>query len=277
MTKRRSRRHAAPLAIAAGIIAVGGVLALAQGTRHPAAAPAVQVSRGRAAQPAVQLAADTARERRPLAFYTGSVRGDLFAQPAPPAPAPAAPPAAPSAMPALPPAAPAELNPFSDFAYSGTVEANGELMALVENTKTREGQYLKVGDPFLGGSVTRISDRALVVSVAGVDRTLAKTDNYKLTPLEKSAPYLTAQPQPQPGQATPNPAPGGPASGGPLGAAMGNWMDRLPPEARARIQERINSLTPEQRERIQNRWMNRQFERGDRGGRRRFWEGGQPQ
>lgn len=200
-----------------GLVAAAGVaaaVALADRGRPPS--PAQAESRapgGRAAEAPLPASA-----RRPLPFYTASIRADLFASGEPVAAAAAAPlPAPPPAVPAPPPPAP-EPDPLADYAYTGTVEADGQVMALVENKKTRDGQYLKAGDSFQGRTVSAITERTLTLGGPGTERVLAKTDNYALTSLDKSAPYLTAQPQPgQPGQPGAPGQPGGPGAGGPGG------------------------------------------------------------
>lgn len=253
--------------------AVLTVVVFAQGGPHQAAPTPATRSSARTQEPEVAVRPAPAR-RQPLSYYTGGVRSDLFSAPLPPPPPTPAAAVKPPVAPTLPPA-PAPVDPLAEWAYSGTVQVGGRTMALVENTKTREGQYLGIGDTLagLGATVKGIDERSVSLSVAGSDRTMFKTDDYKLTPLDKSAPYLTAGPQPgqpgapsQPGQ--PNSAAGPAATGvpGAPGGAPFPGFDRLPPQVQQRIQERLNSMTPEQRAQMQNRWMNRRFE--GRGGRR---------
>lgn len=128
---------------------------------------------------------------RPLSFYTSGIRSDLFtvneaAAIAMPKKKEAAKPVVQIAdiQPVPPP------NPLADYVYTGTVTANGQRYALLENSKTREGHFLAVGDSLLGGTVGDITDRGLTVNIAGAPQMMAKTDNYKLTPFDKSAPYL---------------------------------------------------------------------------------------
>ncbi len=268
--KKRSKMM--PMLVGAGAVAIGA-LVMAQ---TPKGGPTAAVKTGRVDRsseaPVVDLLA-VGQARKPLAFYVSSVRGDLFSHgvPVPPA-APVAPPTV--AMPE-PPSMPAPIDPFVDYAYTGTVSTGDTKMALVENSKTKEGQYLKVGDSFLGGSITAIADRSVTVNVAGVARTMAKNEDFSLTPLNKSAAYLTAAPPA---------APGGPQAGGPGGATMGMPggmqipginMEGMPQAIRDRIQQRMNSMSPQEREQAAARMMNRRFEGGGgRGGGGGFGGGG---
>ena len=51
------------------------------------------------------------------------------------------------------------------------------------------------GDFFMGGKVTEVGDRLLSLDLAGKPRIMAKTDDFALVPLNKSAPFLTNQGQ----------------------------------------------------------------------------------
>jgi hypothetical protein len=79
------------------------------------------------------------------------------------------------------------VDPLGDYSYTGTVTFDGQTLALVENKKTNDGQYLKCGDTFLGGSVKSITDSSITLTIAGKPRTMDKTDNFKLVPLDKDA------------------------------------------------------------------------------------------
>ena len=108
------------------------------------------------------LGADTvenAGSRRSLDFYTKGVRGTLFSAPQPP---PVAKPKAIIVKPLPPPpriivpeVKPVEINPFADWSYTGTVTVGETKMALIENSKTKEGRYLKQGEEFQGASSSR--------------------------------------------------------------------------------------------------------------------------
>lgn len=274
MRTRIHRIRWMPLAIVAGGAALGAIV-LAQTGNHPSPTRRAEANTSRRQEPEIQLALAVTTRRKPLEYYTGGVRADLFTAPQPPAPpAPKLEPAKPE--PETPPAAPAVVDPFADYAYTGTVSLDGRMMALIENTKTKEGQYLSEGAPFMGGTIQQINERGVTIAVAGSSRMLAKTDNFNLTPLDKSAPFLQGggnrpgQPGPPgaPGMTNPTTTPGAT----PAGNMPFPGFDRLPPGVQARIQERLNSMTPEERERRMNRFMNRQFERG---GRRRGGFGGE--
>jgi hypothetical protein len=260
---RRKRNSNGWIALA-GLAAIGcGVVWAQTGNRSGANNSSAASS---AEQPAPDVEVSEVSVRKPLDYYMKGIRGSLFSA-APAAPIASAP------KPTLPlaplPAAPEKIDPFNDYAYSGTVTVDGDPVALVENSKTREGLFLKKGESFLGGTVGDITDRSLKVTIAGVERMMAKTDNFKLTPLDKSAGYLTpaapGAPGAGPGTAAAPGAPGQPGSFGAfqfpgMGGGGGDFMNRM--------RERMEAMTPEQREEARNRFMNRSFERRGDGGRR---------
>ena len=162
-------------------------------------------AQARPATPIVEPALDAPEEsRRPVAFYTQTVRSGLFSAPQPPAPAPVkivAPPPAPKPTPPIP-VPPVVVDPFAQWAYTGTITQGDQTIALLENTQTKEGQFLKVGDNLMGAQVKSVTDQMVTLESAGKPRMLAKSDNITVTPLDRSAaPTPAAQPQqPQPGQ-----------------------------------------------------------------------------
>lgn len=256
MKRRKGHRRILPILSVLGLAGVAALVAFAQSSRRPGVVPARL-----AAQPQdvvqVSSAATPAPRTKPLAYYTAGIRADLFtasdveaSKPKPVTQKPA------------PPPAPEVVDPFVDYAYDGTVQVGGQTMALIENVKTKEGQYLRAGDPFMGGTVDAITERSVSIRIGSRVQTLNKTDNFTLTPLDKSAPYLTqtAQPTPQmpmqPNQAAPAMTPDqGPSFPG---------MDQLPARVQERIRQRWQNMTPEERQRAQTRWLNRQFDRGQR-------------
>ncbi len=121
--------------------------------------------------------------RPPLSYYLQAIRPNLFHYTVVADKAPAPPPM----KPVLPPA---PVNPFADWVYVGTVLVRGQTYALVQNNQTKEGQYLKVGDLFLGDKVASISDQMLTLKAGGQSEILPKNQNYTLVPLDKSASYL---------------------------------------------------------------------------------------
>lgn len=266
----RAKQNRSSWMIVGAVAAVaGGVVWAQSGGQKEGTGPAAPEETKQTVAPAVEVS--EAASRKPLSYYTGGIRATLFSSaPGTPA-APVTKPIAPPVVPALP-AVPEKIDPFNDYAYSGTVTMDGESVALVENSKTREGLFLKKGETFLGGTVGEITDRSLKVTIAGVERMMAKTDNFKLTPLDKSAAYLTPAAPGAPGGAPGAMPPGMPGLGGvtPAPGAMmgfqgmgggGDFMNRM--------RQRFESMTPEQREEARNRFMNRSFERGSDGGRRR--------
>lgn len=153
--------------------------------------------------------------RRPIDFYTRNVRDTMFSAPQPPAPPKPKPlPPPPAPKPAPPVHVPVvEINPFEDWAYTGTVKMGDQMMALLENTKTKEGQYLHSGDSFMGAQVSQITDQMVTLTAGGKPHLLAKSDTITLTPLDKSAAYLGngggAPGGPPPGMPGQPPMPGG--------------------------------------------------------------------
>lgn len=160
---------------------------------------------------AADSVASTAEEgsRRSLDFYTKGVRDSLFSAPQPP-PQPRAKPVPKITPPIskpifIPTVVPVEINPFADWSYTGTVTTGETKMALVENTKSKEGQYLKQGDSFLGAHVSQVTDQMVTLTAGIKPYLLAKSDTINVVQLDKSAPYLGggAAPPVGPGQPTP--------------------------------------------------------------------------
>jgi hypothetical protein len=210
-------------------------------------------------------------ERRPLAYYTSGVRTDMFTAPGAAEPVVKPEPPKPVVV-----AQPEIIDPFADYSYTGTILMGDQTLALIENSKTKEGLYVKSGDQFMGGTVSDVSDKSVTIAVAGSPRTLRKTEDYKLTPLDKNAPYMTGAQQGQPGAM----GPGGMRMGGPGGMMPGmaggpgggfGMMQNLPPDVQQRIQQRFQGMSPEQMQNMRNRFMNRSFEGGGGGRRRRFF------
>ena len=96
------------------------------------------------------------------------------------------------------------------------------MIALIENTSTHEGQYVSEGSWFLGDQVTHISDGSVTITGVGTPHVMAKSQDYKMVPLDKSAPFLssTATAAPAKPGAPPPPAPGTPANGAPNASAL---------------------------------------------------------
>lgn len=154
-----------------------------------------------------QSAASVSADRQDLSFYTSNVRGGMFSAPVPPPPKqPAVVKALPKPKPVIVPLPP--INPFAQWSYTGTVHMGDITMALLENTQTKEGQYVKSGDSFMGAQVKSITDQMVVLTSAGKPEMLAKADTIVVTPLNqdapgKNGPQQNGQPQngqPQNGQ-----------------------------------------------------------------------------
>ncbi|HLK59112.1 MAG TPA: hypothetical protein VKU00_21300 [Chthonomonadaceae bacterium] len=147
---------------------------------------------------------------RPLPFYdTNQISERMFARPLPPEPKPLPPPPPPKPV-VLPPPPPPD--PLAPYVYSGTVTLGDERMALLEDTRTRDGKYVKVGDMFMGGMVTQIEPGQVTIQMGEGMRTLAKSTTINLTPLNKSAAFLGGGQNGPGGPGGPGgmPAPGGP-------------------------------------------------------------------
>lgn len=263
----RKRGHAAGRGRWALVVGVGACALLTAAIfAQTQPKPAAQPKGGRTASGSKTIRGETEVKpaaRRPLSYYTSGVRPDLFGSPS--APTPLVKPEPPK--PVVAPAEPDIIDPFADYAYTGTIMMGDQALALVENSKTKEGIYVKVGDQLIGGTVTEVSDRGVTIAVAGKPRTLNKTDEYSLTPLDKDAAFRTpAQGQGGRGGMMGGP-PGMPGMPGMPGAFPG--MQGLPPDVQQRIQQRFQGMSPEQMQNMRNRFMNRSFEGGQR--RRRFF------
>jgi len=237
-------------------------VAFAQGGKKNTSATSAKTIADRSAAQTIVIA--ELPERKPLSYYTSGVRDNLFDAPLAPAPPPKITVTkAPTTKVTVPSGPPAIVDPFADYTYTGTMQVGGQLVALVENNKTKEGLFLKPGDSLVGGKVTAINDRMVTLDVMGTPKMLAKTDDFKLTPLDKSAAFMTqkaeAQVAGQPGMTMTLDAKGAAPAGMP-------GMENLPDNIRQRIEQRMQSMTPDQRASFQNRMMNRSFERGTTGG-----------
>lgn len=267
---RKKKLPVGPVVVGVCAVAVAAIVFAQTGKGRSGAVVASTRSQS-SVDPAVKIA--VAMDRKPLTYYTGGVRTDLFNAPLAmivEKPKVSAKPKK-EAIDLSIPTTPAPVNPFSDYAYTGTVNASGKMVALIENTKTKEGQYLKQGDPFMGGTIADVTDRTVAIDVAGKRESLAKTDDFKLTPLDKSAAYLTAAPAQPSAPGMPG-MPGAPGQAGGMTGGTPAWMQNLPADAQARIMQRFQNMTPEQRDQMQQRMNNRAFNGG--GGRRGGGRGG---
>ena len=160
--------------------------------------------------------------RRSLHYYKAEVRPNLFSAPGNPEAKPVVKAPKVKAIP-VPPVTIAEVNPFADWTYSGTIKAGEKIVALVENSKSHDGHYLRDGDTFMGAQVRSITDQMITLDAAGKPSLLAKSDNITLTPLSASA----SSAAPAAGGAVSAPgAPGMPAMGG-FGGFNGGAMGDL--------------------------------------------------
>ncbi|HEV2474659.1 MAG TPA: hypothetical protein VGS41_18430, partial [Chthonomonadales bacterium] len=125
--------------------------------------------------------------RQPLSYYAREVRPGMFSAPvqALHRPEPLVIKTAP-----LPVVPPMPVNPFADWAYKGTIRSGSRIIALLENTKTHEGQFVQQGDQFMGSVVGPVSDQIVCITNAGKPYLLAKSDAFSVTQLDKNAPFL---------------------------------------------------------------------------------------
>ncbi|HZT42066.1 MAG TPA: hypothetical protein VFA07_07745 [Chthonomonadaceae bacterium] len=188
-----------------------------------------------------------AAKRRPLSFYTQEIRGGLFSEPLPPEPKPVAPPK-PVILPPPDPEpsiVPAPVDPFVDWSYDGTVKMGDKVMALLENKKTKEGQYVQTGDTFLDARVENVTEQTVSLNAAGKPYTISKTDSITVVPLDKSAEYLSENGG-QPGGPPQVPPP---ATNMPQPGMWGGWqgMGRM---------GGFQNMNPQQRQMMRNYFRN---------------------
>jgi len=219
-------------------VGIGAVLIVAWANRRPvsgssaAMAPrriSIAPATSQQTLPAGNASGQASEETRPsLAYYTQNVHGGLFSPPLPPAPRfhraaytppPQRVPPPPDDEPTILPVTP--VNPFVDWSYDGTVKIGPREMALLENVKTREGQFVQKGDTFLDARVARITEQRVTLRTADKTYTLPKSQKITVVPLDKSAPYLTQKPT-QPAVT----APASPTATPPLAAAA--WAAYTP-------------------------------------------------
>ncbi len=190
---RRNSRSVRVLLPMAGLIGIGTLMMVSQknqaqkqpDNKRPSASPVIESAKADVKTKQVALKTD-GKGRRSLDFYTKEARASMFGEPIPPAPKPiVTPPPPPPPKPIVTP--PVEVDPFADWAYTGTVSFNGQKMALLENIKSKEGQYLHIGESFLGGQVSEINDNQVSMMAGGKIRQLAKQQNINLVPLNANA------------------------------------------------------------------------------------------
>ena len=223
--------------------------------QHSVFAPSVLPQDGKTVSKArTQSVASTetaASERRPLSFYTQEIRGGMFSEPQPPAPKPVV------SKPVIltppdpePSVVPAPVNPFVDWAYDGTVKMGDKIMALLENTKTKEGQYVQEGDNFLDARVKGVTEQVVTLDAFGKPYTISKTDSITVVPLDKSAAYLSENNADQAAAQAPQAVPGMPQ----MGWGGGRWRGGFGGFGRGGFQ----NMNPQQRQ------MMRQYFQGMR-------------
>ena len=180
-------------------------------------------------QPGDSVAVENSGSRHSLEFYTKGVRETMFSAPQPPPPEKPKPvpvvPAPPPPKIVVPIIVPVEINPFADWVYTGTVTIGAVKMALIENTKTREGHYLKQGETFQGAQVAQVTDQMVSFTAGVKPYLLAKSDNINLVPLDRNAGApitTTGQPAPPPPANAPPVLNTGMPVGMPMGLNFGN-------------------------------------------------------
>jgi len=170
------------------------VLSRSQGKARIAIYPAAQaVSSGATTADASQDV-----DRRSLAFYLGNTSTDLFTEPQPntsTSPPGAAHPGVPLPAPPVVKTVPVEQSArwppqpdrFAAYVYSGTVTVDGQMVALIEDSRSKGGWYIRSGDRFQGASVTSIDAQSVALDVDGKPRLLVKSDDFNAVPLNASA------------------------------------------------------------------------------------------
>ncbi|MEP6754077.1 MAG: hypothetical protein ABJA67_01145 [Chthonomonadales bacterium] len=114
------------------------------------------------------------------------IRPDLF-DPINPPPPPPAKTIAPVKQPPVIVMAPEPVDPLAGVIFKGISELNGESYALLEDAKTGEGTFVKIGDSFRGVTVTSLDKDFVRYKSDSGDRQLAMNTNYSLVPLSKGA------------------------------------------------------------------------------------------
>lgn len=153
---------------------------------------------------------------KPLPLYDSThLSASMFARPLPPEPKPA-PPAPPAPPPPAPQPPPPPPDPLAGYVYTGTVTVGGIRLALLENKQMKTGQYVQIGDNFLGGRVAQIESGQITLQMNGANRMVPKSLAVNLVPLDKSAAFLGGGPN----------GPGGPGGmpnpGAPMPMMMGD-------------------------------------------------------
>jgi len=146
----------------------------------------------------VAPAVTTTAGRRNLAFYTGDVRAGMFSEPVAPAPP------TPHETVSVRSVAPAPVDPFADWNYTGTATIGDDKVAILENVNTHDGVLLHVGDKFLGTKVADISGSLLTFGAGKTSKSLFVSMNTSYVPLNASAGFLTAKPEPAGGPGSNN-------------------------------------------------------------------------
>lgn len=209
----------------------------------PSVLPLDEKTASKAGTPSVASTERVASTRRPLSFYTQEIRGGMFSEPQPPEPKPVV------SKPVIltppdpePSVVPAPVNPFVDWAYDGTVKMGDKIMALLENTKTKEGQYVQEGDNFLDAKVKGVTEQVVTLDASGKPYTISKTDSITVVPLDKSAAYLSENSADQATAQAPPAAPGMPQ----MGWGGGRWRGGFGGFGR------FQNMNPQQRQMMRN-------------------------
>jgi hypothetical protein len=97
------------------------------------------------------------------------------------------------------------VSPAKSWTYTGHIRIDDQMVAILQNKETTEGQFLRVGDNFQGGTITAIDTDSVSITFSGHNETMAKSADYDVTPLSQG------QQQVRPGQMPTRPGmgPGG--------------------------------------------------------------------
>ncbi|HLV79921.1 MAG TPA: hypothetical protein VKT32_06540, partial [Chthonomonadaceae bacterium] len=99
---------------------------------------------------------------------------------------------------------------YAEWAYTGMVRRGGRLLALLENTRSKEGQYVVTGDSFQDAQVENITEQTVTLRSGKKQYALPKSEAVSVIALDKNAPYLAGGSGGPPAPDAPPPAPGTP-------------------------------------------------------------------
>jgi hypothetical protein len=118
----------------------------------------------------------------PRATFIPAIRSDLFGQPVQSVPVQFVH----RKRAATPTILPSPPNPLADYTFTGVVSRDGITYALLEDRKTKDGFYVRVGDVFKDFTVDAITPKGITFRTRAGPKTIAMRDDYSLIPLDKN-------------------------------------------------------------------------------------------